>query len=108
MRSLKEIVEEHRDNWDKNLFDYLYDFEKIYDINYILNSDGSYKGVRLLLAKGDSNIYLDTNSLQVEGYLYGNNPVFTPLSPSAVEKIDEYYKDCFDDIVVNIIYRERR
>lgn len=108
MRSLKEIVEEYRDNWDKNLFDYFYDFDSFCDINYILNSDGSYKGVRLFLEGSEPSIYLDTNSRQVEGYLYGHDPVFVPLSPSTVEKIDEYFKDCFDNIVVNTIYRERR
>lgn len=50
-------------------YDYLSD---VLDINWILNSDRSYKGARLLVAFGGPNIWIDTNLEQVEGYWWGS------------------------------------
>jgi len=48
-----------------NGFDYL---EEVLDINYITQSDKTYKGARLLVAFGGPNIWVDTTSQEVEGY----------------------------------------
>jgi hypothetical protein len=41
------------------------------DINYIINSDKTYRGARLLYAFGGPNIWIDTLHGQVEGYWGG-------------------------------------
>jgi len=53
----------------------------ILDINYIITSDKSYIGIRLTVAFGGPNIYIDTFSKQVQGY-WGS---------------DEYIKSYFND-----------
>jgi hypothetical protein len=56
------------ENEQGSAYDYLRD---VLDINWILNSDRSYKGARLLVAFGGPNIWIDTNLEQVEGYWWG-------------------------------------
>lgn len=51
-------------------YDYLSD---VLDINWILNSDRTYKGARVLVAFGGPNIWIDTNLGQVEGYWWGDS-----------------------------------
>jgi hypothetical protein len=41
------------------------------DINYITNSDKTYKGARILFAFGGPNIWIDTNTEEVQGYWGG-------------------------------------
>jgi len=66
--------------------DYLAD---VLDINYIINSDRSYKGARLLVAFGGPNIWIDTLHKNVEGYWWSDT--FT----------DRYYTDAMglDDLM---------
>ena len=49
--------------------DYIKD---VLDINYIINSDKSYKGARLLVAFGGPNIWIDTTTKTVEAYWGGD------------------------------------
>ena len=50
--------------------DYLND---VLDINYIINSDKSYKGARVLVAFGGPNIWINTRTKQVEGHWWGDS-----------------------------------
>lgn len=50
-------------------WDYL---EDVLDVEWILNSDGSYKGARVLVAFGGPNIWIDTATNYVEGYWWGD------------------------------------
>jgi hypothetical protein len=50
--------------------DYISD---VLDINWVLNSDRSYRGARLLVAFGGPNIYIDTVKNTVEGYWWGDS-----------------------------------
>ncbi|CAH9015771.1 conserved hypothetical protein [Vibrio phage 142E35-1] len=52
-----------------NGWDYLQD---VLDINWILNSDKTYKGARVLVAFGGPNIWIDTVKSQVEGYWWSD------------------------------------
>ena len=60
--------EDIEDGQQATAFDYLSD---VLDINWILNSDKTFKGARLLVAFGGPNIWIDTNLEQVEGYWWG-------------------------------------
>lgn len=73
-------------DFDKDCSDYdeacAGDYVKdVLDINYIINSDKSYKGAILLVAFGGPNIYIDTNQKQVQGYWGGDS------------YIQEYFED---------------
>ena len=46
-------------------------FDNVLDINYIANSDKSYKGVRLMLTCGGPTIWLDTPMRELQGYWGG-------------------------------------
>lgn len=58
---------------DGNEIDVCEYMEDVLDINYLINSDKSYKGARLLVAFGGPNIWIDTANKQVEGYWWNNN-----------------------------------
>ena len=62
-------MEENEYGETQTAFDYLQD---VLDINWILNSDKSVRGARLLVAFGGPNIWIDTNLGQVEGYWWGD------------------------------------
>lgn len=49
------------------MWDYL-TTEDVFDIEYTIGSDGDFRGVRLMVACGGPNIYINTNSGKVEGY----------------------------------------
>ena len=49
-------------------FDYLAD---MLDIEYIISSDKQYKGARVLVAFGGPNIWINTQTEEVEGYWWG-------------------------------------
>jgi len=74
-RNVDHIIEtiesgyyETEDENGPNGFDYLID---ALDFNYIVNSDKTYKGARILVAFGGPNIWIDTLQKQVEGYWWG-------------------------------------
>lgn len=48
---------------DASAYDYL---EGVLDINYIINSDKTYKGARILIAFGGPTAWIDTNTGQLE------------------------------------------
>ena len=54
----------------QDAFKYL---EDVLDINWILNSDRTLKGVRLLVAFGGPNIWIDTSNGTVEGTWWGDS-----------------------------------
>lgn len=68
-------VEDHYEDGDiMSGYDYISD---VLDINYILNSDKTYKGARILVAFGGPNIWIDTNLMQVEGYWWGDTCILS-------------------------------
>lgn len=54
--------------------DYIND---ILDVNYIINQDRTYKGVRLLVAFGGPNIWIDTSTKMVEGHWWSDKFEFS-------------------------------
>lgn len=74
-------------------YDYLQD---VYDINYITNSDKTYKGARLLVAFGGPNIWIDTNLEQVEGYWWGEKFIAQYNHTNGAIELDEALQDIFN------------
>jgi hypothetical protein len=69
-------MEEHNDGYEPDYpeqlisgFDYLSD---VYDIEYIVNSDGEFKSARILVAFGGPNIWIDFQTKSVELYWWGD------------------------------------
>ena len=50
-------------------WDYLDD---VYDIEYIIDADGNYRGAELMVAGGGPNIYVETRDNTVRGYWWGD------------------------------------
>ena len=63
-----------------------------YDIKYTVNGDGTYLGVRIMLAGGGPNVYLDTYHEEIQGYC-GDS---CKLIISDFDYIDDYWKKCTD------------
>jgi len=60
-----QLDEDDKKHWQLSGHSYL---EHVYDIKYIVDSDGSYYGAELLVAGGGPNIYVDTRNMEVQGY----------------------------------------
>jgi hypothetical protein len=73
-------------------YDYLQD---VLDINWILNSDKSVKGARLLVAFGGPNIWIDTNLEQVEGYWWGEKFIAQYRTSEFSKELDYALEDIF-------------
>lgn len=68
----------------------LYDFfADAYDMEYRVGSDKEYRSVRIMVAFGGPNIYIDTATRAVELYWWTDRASF-PLSQYAVDAIDEW------------------
>ena len=60
-------------NWDGEAYtayDYIADAR---DIEYVIGSDGSFKGARLLVCFGGPNVWVDTKADMVEGSWWGTS-----------------------------------
>ena len=66
---LEEWAKEYEQE-DFSVIDYLQD---ALDIEYVVGSDGEYRGARVLVAFGGPNIWVNTRSKQVEGYWWGES-----------------------------------
>lgn len=55
-------------------YDYLSD---VLDIEYVISSDGEYRGARVLVAFGGPNIWINTRTQQVEGYWWSDSCVMS-------------------------------
>lgn len=64
----------------QDAFKYL---EDVLDINWILNSDRSLKGARLLVCYGGPNVWIDTSKGTVEGHWWGDSYTDTYNTESA-------------------------
>lgn len=75
-------------------YDYLTD--GILDINWVLHSDKSYKGARLLVAFGGPNIWIDTNLEQVEGYHWGSKFIAQYNHTDGAIELDDALNDLYN------------
>lgn len=76
-----------------NIYDYFEDH--IYDIEYTISGDFDYRGVRVMIAFGGPNIYINTNNKRVELYWW-NETAKAVLSNRVVEAIDAYFEDGYN------------
>lgn len=67
----------------------------IYDIEYRLNAEREYKSVRIMVACGGPNIYIDTAAQAVELYWWTDRDEY-PIDPNTCNVIDEYFEELFN------------
>ena len=72
------------------MYDY---FEDALDIEYIVGSDRTYRGVRVMVTCGGPNIYVDTMEKAVTLFWWTDSARYY-LSTDAVDAVDE----CFEDL----------
>ena len=77
------------------MYEYLQD---VYDIEYRVDCHKRYRSVRLTVACGGPNIYVDTQSCKVVLY-WGQIEAYAPLTLDAIELIDhaceEMWGECW-------------
>ena len=65
----EDLGEDFDENEHTGAYDWLSD---VLDINYIINSDGTFKSAKVLVAFGGPNIWVDFESKTVDGYWWGD------------------------------------
>ena len=73
-----------------NLYDYFND--DIYNIDYVINSDKTFKGVILMVACGGPNIYIDTFRQLVRLHWWGSYADF-PIYHEICDEIDAIFEE---------------
>ena len=73
-----------------DIFEWLGD--NIYDVEYTIGGDKEYRGVRLMIACGGPNIYLNTRTGDVELYWWNESARY-PMSNNVANAIDSIYEE---------------
>ena len=81
-----------RDVYSVDVFEWLGD--SVYDVEYTIGRDKEYRGVRLMVACGGPNIYINTNSGDVEVYWWNESARY-PMSKKVIDYIDSIYEELF-------------
>ena len=75
----------------------IYDYfdSDLYDIEYRIGSDHQYRSVRIMVACGGPNIYIDTAQKAVSLRWWSDSAEY-PLLSSTCEAIDNYFEELFN------------
>lgn len=74
-------------------FDYFTD--NVLDVEYRLNAERQFKSVRLMVACGGPNIFIDTGSCEVQLYWWTDR-ASCPIDPEACDAINECFEEVFN------------
>lgn len=74
-----------------SFFDYFTD--SVLDVEYRLNAERQFKNVRLMVACGGPNIFIDTGSCEVQLYWWTDRES-CPIDPEVCDAIN----DCFEEL----------
>lgn len=81
------------DEWEQvTMWDY---FEDVYNARFVLDSNLHYFAVKLMVACGGPNVWVSTESENVELFWWGDHASY-PLSRDAVCAIDEFAQDWYE------------
>ena len=84
----------HVDNWqefDADLYDYLADN---YGISYTVNGNKEYQSVRLTIAYGGPNIFVDTSDRWVSLYWWSHE-AHASISKEVSDEIDDIFEELY-------------
>lgn len=73
------------------LYDY---FSDVYDIEYRIGGNGEFRSVRLMVACGGPNIYVDTGLQSVELYWWSDRASYG-LTSDACDQIDSEFEELY-------------
>jgi predicted RNA-binding Zn-ribbon protein involved in translation (DUF1610 family) len=76
----------------QTIWDY---FEGCYDIEYTVGSDKKYRAVRVMVACGGPNIYVNTKSGCIELYWW-NESAKCDMGCDLIEEIDNYFEELYE------------
>lgn len=79
---------------DGTLWNY---FDDVFDIEYTVNASKEYVAVRLLVAYGGPNIYINTKSGDVELYWWTDTARY-PMDRDVINEIDAIFEEYFNCI----------
>lgn len=86
-------LDEVPEDWEQvTVYDY---FDDVYDVRYVLDGNMEYVAVRLMVACGGPNIWVDTETGSVELYWWGDRASY-PLTSSTVAEIDALASEWLD------------
>lgn len=74
-----------------SLWDY---FNDVYDIEYRIGSDKELRSVQIMVACGGPNIFIDTDSKQVELYWWSDRASY-PIDYDVCDKINNYFEEIY-------------
>ena len=80
------------DVYPVDILDWLGD--DVYDVEYTIGNDKEYRSVRIMIACGGPNIYLNTRTKDVELYWWSESARY-PMSIDVVNYIDSIYEELF-------------
>ena len=70
-------------------------FNDVFDIEYRIGSDKQYRSVKIMVACGGPNIYIDTGDHSIKLYWWNERAEYS-LSSYTCEQIDEYFNELFN------------
>lgn len=70
-------------------------FNDVFDIEYRIGSDKQYRSVKIMVACGGPNIYIDTATHSVKLYWWTDYAEYS-ISHEACEQIDQYFEELFN------------
>ena len=86
-------LDEIPEDWEiVTMLDY---FEDVYNARFVLDSNLHYWAVKLMVACGGPNIWVNTESENVELFWWGDHASY-PLSRDAVYAIDDFARDWYE------------
>lgn len=94
--SMKELIDLVQD-YAQEVADGKYQYgseEEIYDVMFISDINKELRGVRLMVAGGGPNIYINTFYNEVEGY-WGGDSITNAIPHEEAEAITESYEELF-------------
>lgn len=68
---------------------------EIFDVEYYIGGDGDYRGVRLMIACGGPNVYVDTREHEVQLYWWTDHAKCY-LPTDVCDQIDARYEEIFE------------
>ena len=96
-RMVKNIAEEITNGKEGTVHEWL-EKNEIYSIEWITTQDHNYKACRLMVAGGGPNIYVNTQTEQVEGY-WGSDKFAWGFCDSI--NLDDYFSEEFENSINN-------
>jgi hypothetical protein len=85
---------ESEDLTASDIYSYFFDME-LYDIEYTIGSNKEFRGVRLMIACGGPNVYINTKTASVELFWW-NEKASYPLAYDVVDAINNYWEEDYN------------